>query len=110
MAAPRGRLILLVASTMALDAGLLGVSAWLAFVPSRLDDTRQRREAEAYTAYRKRFGPSQIGPAECRSEADLVVLEAALAGPLAPPPEYAQAWPDTAAVSLYRKWLVDTAL
>jgi hypothetical protein len=102
--------MLLTTSLMVLDAGLFGVSAWLALFPSRLGDSSQRREAEAYAAYRKRFGPSQIGPAECRSAADLAELEAALAGPLAPPPEYAQTWRETAAVQLYRKWLLDASL
>lgn len=74
------------------------------FVANRL------REFEAYQDYRDKFRPPQLGPAEVRSRAELDALESALAGGLAPPPEYAAAWADSPAVRLWEKWKQDAAL
>jgi hypothetical protein len=74
------------------------------FVADRL------REFEAYQQYRERFGPGQPGPAEVRSRTELDALDAALAGDLAPPAEYAAAWADTEAVRLWSKWRTDADL
>jgi hypothetical protein len=75
-----------------------------AFVRDRL------LEAEAYQAYRAGFSPPRLGPAEVRTREQVDSLTAALAGPLAPPAEYAAAWADTDASKLRAKWLTDLDL
>jgi hypothetical protein len=106
----RWRLVNLVVVLAIIEIAMLGLSALLLAYPPRDDSSRQQREAAAYEQYRQRFGLAQIGPAECRSDADLDELNAAMTGSLAPPAEYATAWQDTPAVQLYQKWLTDIAL
>jgi hypothetical protein len=79
------------------------------------DDLREFVEREvqafaAYKAYRDRFRPPRLGPADVRSRAELDRLEADLSGDLAPPPEYATEWEGTEAVRLWEKWRADAAL
>jgi hypothetical protein len=95
---------------LALDVALVGVSAWLFVSPPTLDRSAEEQAAAAYQVYAKALDTFPTGPAECRSERDLDALDTALAGPLAPPMDYANRWRDTAAVRLYRKWLVDASL
>lgn len=105
-----GRVALAVAIAAFIDASLVGAAAWLYMRPPVHDESAARREAAAYRAYRQLFSPMQPGPAECRTDAELDALTAALAGPLAPPAEYARHWRDTPEVRLHGKWLVDVEL
>jgi hypothetical protein len=70
------------------------------------------KEMDAYQAYRARFQPPRLGPAEVRTRDELAQLASALAGELAPPPDYAGAWskPPTEAVRLRDKWQADVTL
>jgi hypothetical protein len=79
-----------------------------------LNDSDQRfirnrlTEAEAYETFTRRLSATLIGPAEVRSEDELIALDLELAGPLTPPAEYD--WHDTPSDQLYRKWTADVAL
>ncbi len=70
----------------------------------------RRREFAEYTKYRDQFRPPQISPPGVRSRRDFEQLDADLAGPLAPPAEYAEAWTDTESAQLWKKWKQDTSL
>lgn len=109
LAASRSTLIA-VFLLMMIDIAAIGLMYWLFQNPYRFDDGAARLEAEAYIAYRNRFGPAQLSPDECRTETDLRELEAALTGPLKPPAKYAERWKRTPAVMLYQKWVIDLAL
>ncbi len=64
-------------------------------------------EFESYAEYRRRFDPPQFAPADLRTINERKELDAALVGPLLPPPEYADAWKNTEAVRLRAKWADD---
>ena len=70
------------------------------------------KEIDAYRTYRAKFQPPRLSPAEVRTREELAQLESALAGELAPPPDYAAAWsePPTDAVRLRTKWQADVTL
>lgn len=62
---------------------------------------------DVYAEYRRRFAPPQFAPADVRTAGERKELEAALTGPLSPPPTFAAAWDRTEAVRLWRKWRDD---
>ena len=82
------------------------------FLRPELHDYLQTREREfeRYREYRQRFQPPQFSPAEVRTAGEFEQLKADLAGVLAPPVEYREAWHETEAVRLHAKWQRDLEL
>ena len=67
-------------------------------------------EARDYRAWRAKFAPPKLGPAEVRSRSEAQELEHDLTTSLAPPAEYAGQWADTPAGKLRAKWRADVPL
>lgn len=81
-------------------------------LPQELQQYIERRlaEADAYRDFRAKFQKPQLSPADVRTREELDMLEAVIAGELAPPAEFAGEWKDTEAVRLRDKWKTDARL
>ncbi|MGL6075116.1 MAG: GTPase domain-containing protein [Fimbriiglobus sp.] len=72
--------------------------------------TGRLKEAEDYKAYRAKFQPPRLGPAEVRDREQAEVLRVALQTELALPESYKTTWPSTEAGLLAAKWQKDLGL